>query len=62
MTDWYKEIEKQILSKATIRKQGNMWCVFSKSGKNFGCYKTKMEAEKRLKQIETHKHINEDQK
>lgn len=34
-----------------IKKVGDEYCVFSEEGKNFGCYKTKDEAEKRLSQI-----------
>ncbi len=37
----------------TIKKQGNEWCVFSKDGsKNLGCFPTKGEAEKRLREVE----------
>lgn len=36
-----------------IAKQGNEWCVRSKDGtRNFGCYKTRQEAEDRLRQVE----------
>jgi SPP1 gp7 family putative phage head morphogenesis protein len=35
-----------------VKKVGNEWCVFShQTGKNFGCYSTKAQAEKRLSQI-----------
>ena len=34
-----------------IRKKGNEWCVFSEKGRNFGCFPTKDQAEKRLTQI-----------
>lgn len=35
-----------------VRKVGDEYCVFShRTGKNFGCYKTKGEAEKRLAQM-----------
>jgi SPP1 gp7 family putative phage head morphogenesis protein len=35
-----------------IKKIGDEWCVFShQTGKNFGCYKSKKEAEDRLAQI-----------
>jgi hypothetical protein len=36
----------------TIRRKDGQYCVFGESGKNFGCYDTKPEAETRLKQIE----------
>ena len=39
-----------------IEKRDGKYCVFShQTGKNFGCYKTKAEAEKRLAQIKTFK-------
>jgi hypothetical protein len=39
-----------------IKKVGNEYCVFShQTGKNFGCYKSKDEAEKRLAQIHVFK-------
>lgn len=42
--------------KEFIRKVGNEWCVFShQTGKNFGCYSSKEEAEKRLAQIKKFK-------
>jgi hypothetical protein len=34
----------------------NEWCIYSKSGKKMGCYKTKDEAVERLRQIEYFKH------
>lgn len=43
-----------------IVKKGNKWQVQSEKGRNMGTYDTKEEAEKRLKQIEYFKHINED--
>lgn len=39
-------------SSAVIKKQGNQWCVFSKTGKNLGCFSTKKKAQERLGQIE----------
>lgn len=39
-----------------IRKIKNKYKVISKKGKNLGTYKTKEEAEKRLRQIEYFKH------
>lgn len=50
-----------IKSSAYIRKDGTKdkpYCIYSeKTGKNLGCYKTKKEAENRLKQIEMFKHM-----
>ncbi|MBQ6627967.1 MAG: leucine-rich repeat domain-containing protein [Methanobrevibacter sp.] len=43
-----------------IVKKGSQWQVQSEKGKNMGTYDTKEEAEKRLKQVEYFKHINED--
>ena len=41
-----------------IKKIGNKWRVVSHTtGRNMGTYKTKKEAEKRLKQIEYFKHL-----
>lgn len=70
MTDWKNElseamdrITKRAMEAATavIRKDGptnTPYCVYSeKTGRKFGCYKTKEGAEKRLKQIEMFKHI-----
>jgi SPP1 gp7 family putative phage head morphogenesis protein len=46
-----KKEEIKIL-KEYVKKVGNEWCVFShQTGKKFGCYPTKAEAEKRLAQI-----------
>lgn len=39
-----------------VRKIGNKWCVLSKKKKKLGCYKTKEEANKRLRQVEFFKH------
>lgn len=39
-------------AKATIRKVGDKFCVFSKDGKNLGCSNTREGAVKRLKQVE----------
>lgn len=60
--DWEKELQKAAeraselelfqKTKAVIRKRGNQWCVFSKEGKNLGCFDTRKEAVKRLRQIE----------
>ena len=43
-----------------IVKKGSKWQVQSEKGKNMGTYDTKTEAEKRLKQVEYFKHMNED--
>jgi hypothetical protein len=41
-----------------IRKQGGKYVVLSeKTGRRFGSYDTKAEAEKRLRQIEFFKHV-----
>lgn len=41
-----------------IRKIGGKYTVLSeKTGRSFGTYKTKAEAEKRLRQIEFFKHL-----
>lgn len=37
---------------AVIRQVDGKYCVFSESGKKLGCYKTRKEAVKRLRQIE----------
>lgn len=42
---------------ARIVEKGNEWCVIAESGRNMGCYPTKPEAEKRLKQVEMFKHM-----
>lgn len=48
-----KILEEAInLITAVIRKQGNQWCIFSKSGKKLGCYPTEKKAQKRLREIE----------
>lgn len=58
MTDWYKELQKASeaelleMTKAVIRKVGSQWCVFSKSGKNLGCFSSRKKALDRLRQIE----------
>lgn len=48
------DLDKEL---AYIRKVGSEYCVFSKSGKRMGCYKSRPAAEKRLKQIEMFKHM-----
>jgi len=58
MTDWYKELQNASeaelfeITKAVIRKVGSQWCVFSKSGKNLGCFSSRKKAIDRLRQIE----------
>ena len=51
------------VAKAFIRKDGpaeTPYCVYSEtSGKKFGCYKTKKEAEDRLAQMKKFKNIKE---
>lgn len=47
--------------KEYIEKQGSNYKVKSHSGKELGSYKTKSAAQKRLKQIEYFKHLNEDE-
>jgi hypothetical protein len=43
-----------------IVKRGKKWCVVSESsGRSFGCYATKKEAEHRLKQVEFFKHVKD---
>ena len=47
-----KKTANQSMLKEFIKKVNGEFCVFShQTGKNFGCYKTKEEAEKRLAQI-----------
>ncbi len=42
-----------------IVKRGSQFCVVSKDGKrNFGCFKTRKEAEKRLRSVEFFKNRN----
>jgi len=45
-----------------IVKKGKKWCVKAMSGRSMGCYNTKSEAIKRLKQIEFWKRIKNDNK
>jgi len=41
-----------------IKKRGSKYVVLSeKTGRSFGSYKTKAEAQKRLKQVEFFKHL-----
>lgn len=68
MVNWNEELQRAAerameVTTAIIRKDGpksRPYCVYSeKTGRRFGCYKTRKQAEKRLKQIEMHKHIKE---
>ena len=40
-----------------IRKQGSKYTVVAESGRKMGTYKTKKEAQERLRQIEFFKHL-----
>jgi hypothetical protein len=56
--DKLEKIEKSI--KEHIVKQGSKWCLKSKTtGKNLGCYPSKVGAENREKQVQYFKHIKE---
>ena len=53
MTDWYKELQNASeIAKATIRKVGSEWCIFSEKGKNLGCFSSRKKALDRLAEIE----------
>jgi len=59
--DVFKRAIEFFAGKATIRKDGNKskpYCVYSKNGKNMGCYPSRKSAEKRLREIEIFKHLN----
>lgn len=45
-----------------IIKQGNKYRVVSEKGKNLGEYKSKEEAEKRLREVEYFKHAKKNKK
>ncbi len=45
-------------AEAKIVQRGSKYCVESKSGKSLGCYPTREEALKRLRQIEHFKREN----
>jgi protein-tyrosine phosphatase len=52
--------EEQFLIEEHIVKQGKKYCLKSKkSNENLGCYPTKAGAEKREKQVQYFKHVNE---
>ncbi|RLC89070.1 MAG: hypothetical protein DRJ03_00505 [Chloroflexi bacterium] len=66
MTDWDKEVKRAAerameAATAVIRKDGpksKPYCVYSeKTGRKFGCYPTRKQAEKRLGQMEKFKHM-----
>lgn len=67
MRDFIKAIKDQLSKtknkvKAFIRKDGpksKPWCVYSKSGRNMGCFPSKKKAQERLRQIEFFKHKGE---
>ena len=52
--DGDRQRRAEVLSRKVV-KEGDKWCVKSKKGKNLGCYDTKKEANKRLRQVEYHK-------
>ena len=67
MTNWDKELQRAAerameAATAIIRKDGpksKPYCVYSeKTGRKFGCYKTRDGAEKRLAQMEKFKHMD----
>ena len=51
-----EEAQDKLVKVAYIRKRKGKWVVLSHKGKVLGTYKTKAEAEKRLRQIEFFKH------
>lgn len=62
MVDWNEELRNaadRVLESASavIRKKGNEYCIYSKTGKGLGCYPSKKQAQDRLDQIEMHKHM-----
>ena len=68
MTDWDKELQRATerameIATAVIRKDGpksKPYCVYSEStGRKFGCYPSRKQAENRLKQIEKFKHMKD---
>lgn len=59
-TQWKKAISAYTSLDEKIVKLGSKWQVQSEKGRNMGTYNTKAEAEKRLKQVEYFKHLNED--
>lgn len=70
MTDWNKELHRATerameITTAIIRNDGpksKPYCVYSeKTGRKFGCYPTRKQAEERLTQIKMFKHIKGDE-
>ncbi len=64
MTNWNEEVQRAVerateVATAVIRKKGNEFCIYSKTGKNLGCYSTKKQARDRLAEIEKFKHMKE---
>ena len=61
-SDLVKRIELELnevvkkCRKEDKRSADDVWCVYSEKGRLMGRYKTKKEAEKRLRQIEYFKH------
>lgn len=50
------DVIASIDKKSYVRHEGGKWNVYSRKGKRLGSYKTKGEADKRLRQIEFFKH------
>jgi len=71
MVDWsegfFGESMEKLLKDASLRREGVIrktpdkeeWCVYSKKGKNLGCYPSLSQAKKRLQQVEYFKHQGE---
>lgn len=66
MVNWNEELQRATerameVTTAIIRKDGpksRPYCVYSeKTGRKFGCYKTREAAKKRLAQLEKFKHM-----
>jgi len=66
VTDWNEEVQRAAerameVATAVIRKDGpksKPYCVYSeKTGRKFGCYPSRKQAEERLKQIEKFRYI-----
>jgi predicted Zn-ribbon and HTH transcriptional regulator len=47
-------------SYSVVQRIGDEWCVLSEKGKRLGCFKTRKEAQDRLREIEYFKHQKED--
>lgn len=48
--------QAEMVRLAYVKKMGDKWCVLSHKGKKLGCYRSKKQATKRLRQIEYFKH------